>query len=57
MPSPENWPLLIVDGFDTFTPVQLALLEILAGRVGKLVITLTGDLNAATPRLVHAHFT
>ena len=38
----RDWPLLIVDGFDSFTNVQLDLLKILAGRVGEFIITLTG---------------
>ena len=39
----RSWPLLVVDGFDSFTRVQIALLRVLAGRVGELVVTLTGD--------------
>jgi hypothetical protein len=47
----RNWPLLIVDGFDTFAPVQRRCLELLAGRVGRLLLTLTGDpLAAARPQ-------
>ncbi|UCG25879.1 MAG: exodeoxyribonuclease V subunit gamma [Chloroflexota bacterium] len=38
----REWPVLIVDGFDSFTEVQLDLLKILAGRVGEFIITLTG---------------
>jgi len=37
----RDWPLLIVDGFDDFTPSQLALLTLLAERVNSCVITLT----------------
>ncbi|MEQ8675076.1 MAG: PD-(D/E)XK nuclease family protein [Aggregatilineales bacterium] len=33
--------LLIVDGFDQFTPVQADILSLLAGRVGETLITLT----------------
>lgn len=40
-PLAANWPLLIVDGFDDFSPAQLAVLHGLGGRVGRLVITLT----------------
>ena len=39
----RDWPLLAVDGFDSFTPIQAALLQALAGRVGELVVTLTGE--------------
>ena len=39
----RDWPLLAVDGFDSFTPIQTALLQALAGRVGELVVTLTGE--------------
>jgi ATP-dependent helicase/DNAse subunit B len=52
----RDWPFLIIDGFDSFTPTQLALLETLAGRVGHLVVTITGDLDGAAPRLVHHRF-
>lgn len=43
----RDWPLLIVDGFDSFTPIQIAVLKALAGRVGELIVTLTGELVAA----------
>jgi superfamily I DNA/RNA helicase len=52
----RDWPLLIIDGFDRFTPIQLTLMERLAGRVGRLVVTITGDLDATAPRLVHGQF-
>jgi ATP-dependent helicase/DNAse subunit B len=42
----SDWPLLIVDGFDNLTPVQLELLHTLSNRVGETVITLTGVVNA-----------
>ncbi len=51
-----DWPLLVVDGFDNFTPVQLALLEVLASRVGELIITLTGSAEGSEPRFVHRRF-
>ena len=35
-----DWPLLIVDGFDDFTPIQLALLQTLARRTGDFYLTL-----------------
>jgi len=37
----RNWPLLIVDGFDDFTPAQLTLLQLLANRVEDCIVTLT----------------
>lgn len=40
----RDWPLVAVDGFDSFTPIQVALLRALAGRVGELIVTLTGEL-------------
>ncbi len=38
--SCREWPLLIVDGFDNFTPTQMALLQLLADRVDDCLITL-----------------
>lgn len=35
--------LVVVDGFDSFNPTQVALLEALAARVGEMLLTLTGD--------------
>jgi len=52
----RDWPLLVVDGFDNFTPVQMALLRILAGRVGELIITLTGTTDGSERPLVHRRF-
>ena len=52
----RGWPLLIVDGFDDFTPVQLALLEVLAPRVEDLVVTLTGTVSGRECPLVHQRF-
>ena len=51
-----DWPLLVVDGFDNFTPVQLALLEVLATRVGELIITLTGTADGSERPFVHRRF-
>jgi hypothetical protein len=52
-----DWPLLVVDGFDNFTPVQLDLLEVLASRVGELIITLTGSAEGSErPPLYHRRF-
>jgi ATP-dependent helicase/DNAse subunit B len=51
-----NWPLLLVDGFDDFTSVQLALLALLANRVERTVITLTGTLDGRDRLLAHRRF-
>ena len=51
-----DWPLLIIDGFDSFTPVQLALLDVLRDRVGKLVITLTGTTDGSLRKMAHRRF-
>lgn len=52
----RDWPLVVVDGFDSFTPVQLALLEVLAGRVNDLIVTLTGSVDRSSRPLVHRRF-
>jgi ATP-dependent helicase/DNAse subunit B len=38
----DDWSLVVVDGFAHLTPLQLAVLERLAARVDRLVMTLTG---------------
>jgi ATP-dependent helicase/nuclease subunit B len=52
----RDWPLVVVDGFDDFTGVQLAVLKVLSQRVGELVITLTGCTDADERPLVHRRF-
>jgi ATP-dependent helicase/DNAse subunit B len=52
----RDWPMLAVDGFDSFTSVQLAMLRVLAGRVGELVITLTGATEGIKRPLAHGRF-
>jgi len=52
----RDWPLLVVDGFDNFTPVQLALLKVLAGRVETLIVTLTGTADGCGRTLAHRRF-
>ena len=52
----RDWPLLAVDGFDSFTPIQIALLRALAGRVGELVVTLTGEQDGGRVRQVDRRF-
>jgi ATP-dependent helicase/DNAse subunit B len=49
----RDWPLLAVDGFDNFTPVQANLLRELAGRVAHLIVTLTGEPGGEERLLVH----
>jgi ATP-dependent helicase/DNAse subunit B len=51
-----DWPLLVVDGFDNFTSVQLALLKVLSSRVGETIITLTGTSDGRERPLVHRRF-
>lgn len=46
----RDWPLLIVDGFDDFTPSQLALLQLLADRVQRCIVTLPQAANVTYPR-------
>lgn len=52
-----DWPLVLVDGFDNFTSVQIALLQTLAPRVGELIITLAGEKDEAARPLVHRRLT
>lgn len=46
----SQWPLLIIDGFDDFTPIQLALLTLLADRVGQFTVTLSEAAEVSFPR-------
>ena len=50
----RNVQLLVVDGFDQFTPLQLSLLAAVCQRVNRFFITLTGE---AAPRPAHRRFT
>ncbi|NLG48958.1 MAG: hypothetical protein GX552_02460 [Chloroflexi bacterium] len=52
-PTICRWPLLIVDGFDNLTAVQIDVLKALAPRVGEMFITLTGELDRPPRRLAH----
>jgi hypothetical protein len=45
--------LLLVDDFDDFTPVQLEVLAVMADRVGRTVITLTGFVDGGKRSLPH----
>lgn len=46
--------LVVLDGFDSFTGAQHRALELLAGQVGDIFITLPGEANSK--RLVHQRF-
>ncbi len=46
----QDWPLLLVDGFDNLTPAQIEILKLLSERVGETVITLTGTADAELER-------
>lgn len=50
-----DWRLVIVDGFDSFTAVQTALLKVLAARARELVITLNGTAGGEE-RSVHSRY-
>jgi len=52
----RDWRLLIVDGFDSFTPVQLELLQALSRRVERVVVTLTGNEDGPDRALAHRRF-
>lgn len=45
-----GWPLLIVDGFDDFTAVQLHIFRILSRRVGQFTLLLTHSPDVDYPR-------
>ena len=52
----RDWPLLVVDGFDNITSVQMDMLQVLAARVDRLIITLTGTTDGDERPLVHRRF-
>lgn len=52
----KDWPLLLVDGFDDFTSVQLAVLAPMAERVERMEVTLTGVVRGEGRPLVHRRF-
>jgi len=52
----RDWSHLFVDGFDDLTSVQVAVLRHLSGRVGELVITLTGNPEGTERRLAQSRF-
>ena len=52
----RDWPLLLVDGFDSFTPVQLALLQVLSRRADRTVFALTGSAGGSDRPWVHQRF-
>jgi ATP-dependent helicase/nuclease subunit B len=51
-----DWPLFVLDGFDSLTTVQLRLVGLLATRARETLITLTGSLEGSEPRLVQRRF-
>ena len=54
--SAYHWPLLVVDGFDSFTEVQIGLLKVLAQHVDEMIVTLTGTGDGSQRPLVHRRF-
>jgi len=52
----RDWSHLFVDGFDDLTSVQVDVLRHLAGRVGELVITLTGSPGDNARALIQHRF-
>lgn len=53
----RDWLFVAVDGFDSFTPIQVALLQALPGRVGEMIVTLTGHMSGDERSLAHHRFT
>jgi len=45
----SGWTLLVVDGFDSFTPIALETLRLLSGRAQETLVTLTGDAHMTRP--------
>ncbi len=41
----SDWPLLLLDGIDDLTTVELQVLELLAMRVERIMVSLTGDVD------------
>lgn len=52
----HDWPLLILDGFASFTQTQLAFIKELKSRVPEIIITLSGDPHGESPRPCHRHY-
>ena len=52
----KDWSLVVFDGFDNFTPVQLDFLRVLADRVADMILTLTGTVDGSERPLVHRRF-
>jgi ATP-dependent helicase/DNAse subunit B len=50
----SSWPLLVVDGFDSFNGAQRAALQLLGDRLNELIITLPG--LPATVRIAYRRF-
>lgn len=52
----DDWPCVMVDGFDDLTTVQIQVLTAFAPRLRHLIITLTGEVEGAARPLVHKRF-
>ena len=52
----KDWALLVLDGFDNLTTVQLDLLRVLTQRAQETIITLTGALDGVERVLVQRRF-
>lgn len=52
----RGWRLVVVDGFDSFTPTQLQTLTLLKERVNELALTLTGEARPHRDRAAHRRF-
>ena len=53
----RDWGEVYLDGFDDLTPIQYQLVSILADRVEKFYLTITGSLDGNRRELVHKRFT
>lgn len=52
----NDWGLLVLDGFASFTETQLRFLQLVRQHVDKIAVTLTGDWQNTASRTVHRHF-
>jgi len=52
----RDWSVVVFDGFDNFTPVQLDFLAVLGDRVEDVILTLTGTVDGIERPLVHRRF-
>lgn len=56
LPAEQLGQLIVVDGFDNFTQVQIEMLQALARQVDRLLMTLTGATDGSSRELVHRRF-